>query len=177
MARIPKRQPVPEVTDNTLPVNDQSTCPLAMDTSLYQIRISRSPDDNAFVARCVEFPELLVVMDDEADALIEARLVLEDLVESYKEDGDALPSPVINNAYSGKTVIRMPPTLHRHLAEAAEVENQSLNQFMVTQLQACISHQNALVSLAATHRAFEYRRTDFVLTPQRVVVSVQQAVR
>lgn len=44
-----------------------------------------------------------------------------------------IPEPVHKN-YSGKLIVRMPKSLHAHLAEEAEEENVSLNSFIVSKL-------------------------------------------
>ncbi len=40
--------------------------------------------------------------------------------------------------YSGKTLLRMPPNLHRRLAEKAEMKQESLNSFLVESLQSVL---------------------------------------
>ena len=56
-------------------------------------------------------------------------------------------APEANSAstedYSGKTMLTMPKTLHRKLAEAAQAEGVDLNQYIVTLL----SEQNAINSV------------------------------
>lgn len=44
-----------------------------------------------------------------------------------------IPEPV-NKKYSGKLLVRMPKSLHAHLAEEADEENVSLNSFIVSKL-------------------------------------------
>jgi antitoxin HicB len=50
------------------------------------------------------------------------------------EDGLPIPEPRPKEAYSGKFIVRMPRSLHRELAERAEEEGTSLNQFVATAL-------------------------------------------
>jgi antitoxin HicB len=50
------------------------------------------------------------------------------------ENGMEIPSPRLEQEYSGKFVIRLPKYLHRQLAEKAEREGVSLNQFVVALL-------------------------------------------
>ena len=44
-----------------------------------------------------------------------------------------IPEP-LTKKYSGKLLLRMPKSLHAHLAEEAEDENVSLNAFIVSKL-------------------------------------------
>ncbi len=50
------------------------------------------------------------------------------------EQGDAIPEPRAEEEYSGKFVIRLPRSLHRALAETANQEGVSLNQYISTAL-------------------------------------------
>lgn len=49
---------------------------------------------------------------------------------------DDIPLPSSDNSYSGKLLVRMPKSLHRRLAETAEREGVSLNQYIVSLLSA-----------------------------------------
>jgi antitoxin HicB len=50
------------------------------------------------------------------------------------EHGDPIPQPRIPEHYSGRFNVRVPRSLHRALAEAAEAEGVSLNLFVATAL-------------------------------------------
>jgi predicted HicB family RNase H-like nuclease len=52
-------------------------------------------------------------------------------IETAYEAGDEIPLPSVDANYSGKLLLRMPKSLHRRLAEVAEQENVSLNQYIV----------------------------------------------
>ncbi|MCX7783071.1 MAG: type II toxin-antitoxin system HicB family antitoxin, partial [Meiothermus sp.] len=47
------------------------------------------------------------------------------------EHGDEIPLPSTERSYGGRVLVRMPPSLHRRLAEGAEAEGVSLNQHIV----------------------------------------------
>lgn len=66
------------------------------------------------------FEELEVMIKDAMQAWIEAAL----------EDGQSIPEPRPIESYSGKFVVRVPRSLHRELAEAAERDGVSLNTFV-----------------------------------------------
>jgi len=54
------------------------------------------------------------------------------------EDGMDIPEPRSEQEYSGKFFIRTPKSLHRALAQIAEREGVSLNQFLVATLSRAI---------------------------------------
>lgn len=83
---------------------------------------------------CVSQGETL----EEAMEMIEEARAL--WLEVAYEHGDAIPLPSTDEAYSGRVLLRMPRSLHRRLAEAAEHEGVSLNQHLV----ALLSERNAL---------------------------------
>ena len=55
-------------------------------------------------------------------------------IETAFEFGDPIPLPSNETAYSGKTMLRMPKSLHGKLAESARREQVSLNQYIVSLL-------------------------------------------
>ncbi len=68
------------------------------------------------------------------------------MFESLLAEGVEMPEPKNEDEtdYSGKFIVRMPKSLHRSLAERAEAEGVSLNQFVVS-----------LLSLSAAVYGFE----------------------
>ena len=55
-------------------------------------------------------------------------------IETAYEHGDDIPLPCTDTQYSGKTLLRMPRSLHQKLSEGAEREGISLNQHLVSLL-------------------------------------------
>ncbi len=55
-------------------------------------------------------------------------------IETAYEAGDEIPLPSSDDTYSGKLLLRMPKSLHRCLAQKADRENVSLNQYIVSVL-------------------------------------------
>jgi predicted RNase H-like HicB family nuclease len=70
----------------------------------------------------VETVEQIPAMAEEARAL---------WIETEYERGQDIPLPTYPEEYSGKFNLRLPRSLHRSLAEAAEREGISLNQYVV----------------------------------------------
>lgn len=59
----------------------------------YTIQIFWSVEDEAFVAVCQEFPGLSAFGETREEALKEAQIVLDLMIETYHEKGLQLPEP------------------------------------------------------------------------------------
>jgi antitoxin HicB len=98
----------------------------------YHIEVIRDNDEEnpGWVARVVELPGCIT----QGDTFEELGEMIEDAMRGWigvaLEDGIPVPEPKPVEDYSGKFVVRMPRSLHRQLAEAAEREGVSLNQFI-----------------------------------------------
>lgn len=69
---------------------------------------------------CADTIEELMVMAEEAKI---------EWLKSSMEEGITIPEP---QNYSGQFKLRVPKTLHKHLAEKAEMEGVSMNQYCVS---------------------------------------------
>lgn len=58
-----------------------------------------------------------------------------------QKHGDLIPLPSTDTQYSGKTMLRMPRSLHQALAEGAQREDVSLNQYLVSLLSQAITRR------------------------------------
>ncbi len=78
------------------------------------------------------FPDLPGCMT-QGETLEEAAAMAEDArrgwIEVEYERGNDIPLPTYPEEYSGKFVVRLPRSLHRSLAAAAEDEGASLDQY------------------------------------------------
>jgi predicted RNase H-like HicB family nuclease len=85
----------------------------------------------------IEFPDLpgcltqVETIDEIPEMAEEARRLW---IEATYEDGQEIPLPSYPEEYSGRFVVRLPKSLHRLLAESAEREGVSLNQYVATLL-------------------------------------------
>lgn len=99
-----------------------------------QIIPQMEEDGTTYFAKVQELPGCMT----EADSYVEAAEMIQDAmrgwIEIALEDGREIPQPKLTDDYSGKFVVRLPRSLHRDVAMAAEQDAVSLNQFIVTTL-------------------------------------------
>ena len=69
-----------------------------------------------------------------AESLENLMDALEGYLEVKLEYGDPIPEPTTSESYSGKFILRLPKTLHHKLADAAEKDGVSLNQYVLYKL-------------------------------------------
>lgn len=98
----------------------------------YSIHIAWSEEDQTFIARCPEFPDLAADGATYEAAVTELRTVLQTAVEICEEDGKDLPAPRTEPSYSGNLSLRLGASMHRRVAELAEYEGTSINSLLQT---------------------------------------------
>jgi antitoxin HicB len=89
-------------------------------------------DDGTYRAEIIEFPGCFAVGNTAAEAAENLENAAVGWVESTLAKGRTIPDPMDETDYSGKLVLRMPKSLHRHAAFAANRDGVSLNQFIVS---------------------------------------------
>lgn len=81
-------------------------------------------------ARVVELPGCMTQADSRDEVLAMIQDAMRAWIEAAVEEGQPIPEPLTDESYSGKFVVRVPRSLHRQLAEAAERDGVSLNAFV-----------------------------------------------
>ena len=109
----------------------------------YTIEIT--PDEDSFFVKIKELEGCMSVGDSKADALAMIEDAMREWLSVAIEGGIEIPLPETMQAdrYAGKFPLRIPKTLHRKLAENAEKDGISLNQYMVMLL----SERNAFADI------------------------------
>lgn len=115
-------------------------------------------DDPGWVARVVELPGCLT----QADSFKELGEMIDDAMRAWLtvalEARLEIPVPRTIEAYSGKFVVRVPRSLHRQLAEAAERDGVSLNAYVNVALARAVgAYLEAPASQPAYHTVREPR--------------------
>ena len=91
-------------------------------------------EDGSCFARIVEFRGCMTEGDNLQHALEMLDEAMSVWLEVGLEDNLPIPEPVTLADYSGRFLVRIPPTLHRDLVRRADRENVSLNLFVATAL-------------------------------------------
>jgi predicted HicB family RNase H-like nuclease len=99
-----------------------------------------SAEGGGYLASAVELPGCVATGVTEVEALHELRDAIRSWVRTAREFGDEVPPPASKHPYSGKFVVRVPPSLHRSLALRAGIEGVSLNQLVSTLLSGGIAN-------------------------------------
>ena len=105
-------------------------------TDKYSYRVSWSEDDNEFVGLCAEFPSLSWLAKTQDAAFKGIRKLVVDVIKDMKKNHEPIPEAISTKQYSGKFVVRVPPSLHRELALEAQEAHVSLNRYINAKL-AC----------------------------------------
>ncbi|WP_409484317.1 type II toxin-antitoxin system HicB family antitoxin [Arsenicicoccus dermatophilus] len=106
------------------------------DVARYSYRVTFSPEDDEFVATCLELPSLSWLANSPEQALRGLRDLATEIVEDMARGGESVPEPFATRSYSGKFNVRIGEELHRRLAMEAADSHVSLNQHILTKLSA-----------------------------------------
>ena len=109
----------------------------------------RKDEDGDWVARVEELPGCIAHGETPAQALENLEEVKVAWIEDAIEVGDAIPGPKVDEKLpSGKWLQRVPRTLHKKIADLAQREGVSLNQYVVSVLAEAVGVQKqAAVSM------------------------------
>jgi predicted HicB family RNase H-like nuclease len=105
-----------------------------MNIDHYTYRITWSPEDNEHVGLCAEFPSLSWLARKPDAALTGIRRVVARVLADMRSNGEAIPEPLADKAYSGQFRVRIPPQLHRVLVLQAAEQGVSLNRLASAKL-------------------------------------------
>jgi len=84
-----------------------------------------------FTAEIAEFPGCIAQGDTAEEAYEKLQEAAKSWIEASQELGQEIPLPLTEHEFSGKFALRLPRSLHRQAALAAEREGTSLNQFII----------------------------------------------
>lgn len=116
-------------------------------------------EDGTYFAEIVEFPGCIATGETPEQAYTLLEEVAESWIEASLRAGRNVPEPLQEVEYSGKTVLRMPKSVHRKAALAADLEGVSLNQFVVNAIAMALG-QREQSEKATTHTVININMTD-----------------
>ncbi len=100
----------------------------------YTYRITWSAEDAEHVGLCAEFPSLSWLAATPAEALSGIQRLVADCVADMQTNGEPVPQPMADRAYSGKFMVRVTPDTHRALAIRAAEQGVSMNRLVSARL-------------------------------------------
>jgi len=104
------------------------------DIKKYTYRIEWSEEDQAHIARCLEFPSLAAHGKTPEKALKEIETVVAASVSWIEEEKGIVPEPLGTRHYKGNITLRVPPDVHRTLAILSAEQGVSINQLILSRL-------------------------------------------
>ena len=117
----------------------------------YRIGVTRDEESSEWVARVEELQGCEARGLTVAEAAAAIRPAMQAWLREAMAEGSAVPEPR-QRTHSGRLLVRMPPTLHAELAQAADDEGVSLNQLITGALAAAVGWRGSRASLAAPAR-------------------------
>ena len=107
---------------------------MPLENDLYTYRVTWSEEDQEYVGLCTEFPSLSWLTETQESALEGIRLLVANVISDMKINKEEIPVPISIRKYSGKFMVRIPPEVHRKLAEIAAEEGISINRLVSARL-------------------------------------------
>lgn len=103
----------------------------------YRMEVAGDPEEG-YLARAPELPGCFTAGETPTEAVAMLRDAMATWLESAVLEGAPIPEPgaASGEQHSGRILLRMPKSLHRALAEAADAEGVSTNQYVVALLAA-----------------------------------------
>ena len=95
--------------------------------------------DSGYIALAPDLSGCSAFGETQREVLKELEHAIDGWIAAALAAGETVPAPSpipAPSAHSGKTLLRMPASLHRRLAEEAQTEGVSLNQWLVSLLSA-----------------------------------------
>jgi predicted HicB family RNase H-like nuclease len=124
----------------------------------YTMTVKYRPEQGGYyVAGYIELPDLTMTGDTPEEAVRELLEEKPEWFETCLKLGINIPLPIEPQKYSGKFVLRMPPSLHESLIQISDKEGVSLNQYMVAALSKSVwiheGKESATINVYSCNRA------------------------
>jgi antitoxin HicB len=103
----------------------------------YPLEVYRD-EDGSWVAEAPDLPGCVAASTDPRDLLALADDSIAAWIDAAIDDGRPIPAPAMDDAYSGRFLLRVPKSIHRRLATQARREGVSLNALCATTLAASV---------------------------------------
>ncbi len=97
----------------------------------YRVEVVEDKEEGGYALRCPELSGCMTTAEHIEDGLAQLEDAKRAWFTACLEDGIAIAEPVSAVNYSGQFKLRLPKTLHRLLAQRANEEGVSMNQYCV----------------------------------------------
>jgi antitoxin HicB len=104
----------------------------------YPVKIDFDDQDKLYVAEFLDLPGCSATGSTVEEAYQRAQTAKQDWLRLSREQGLPIPKPSRAEEYSGRFLLRLPPSLHAMLAERARLQASSLNQYVVHLLSGAV---------------------------------------
>lgn len=95
------------------------------------------PDEHGgYSAEMLEFPGCIAEGETADDTMQALDRAADSWIQAALDSGQEIPSPFMNQGYSGKIALRLPRSLHRQATQFSARDGVSLNQFLVSAIAA-----------------------------------------
>ena len=115
----------------------------------YPVRIFWWDEDSAWVAVCPAFPFISALGATREEAAREIDEAIEEVIFTCEEEGKPLPPVIPEPVSSGQIRLRLSRTVHDRAIECAQVDETSLNTFLVSAVAQRIGESTALAEMRA----------------------------
>lgn len=136
----------------------------------YTITVKRITEDDELLYRVTvaEFPDICSFSDTYTDAYETVIEAIGTLLEVAEEANEPMPAPIEGqNDYSGRITLRIPKSLHRDIAIKSDIEEVSINQYLLN----IISNNNKSGVLTSSDRLYHWGETTTQLPSMGKTVS------
>jgi predicted HicB family RNase H-like nuclease len=107
---------------------------MAKEIDRYTYRVTWSEEDQEHIGLCAEFPSLSWLEKTPERALVGIRKLIRECISDMHKNHEDIPAPIATKSFSGKFMVRVPPSTHRTLAIQAAESGISLNRLVSSKL-------------------------------------------
>ena len=104
----------------------------------YPVKIDFDEQDQLYTAEFLDLPGCSASGETVEEAYERAQTAKQEWLRLSTEQGLPIPKPSRPEEYSGRFLLRLPPSLHAMLAERAKLQGSSLNQYAVHLLSGAV---------------------------------------
>jgi predicted HicB family RNase H-like nuclease len=120
----------------------------------YTLILERHNDDDRqyYSIRVLELEGCMTTGDTIEEVARDIQDAMREWLQLNIKLGKPIPTPLRSRRYSGKVMLRMPPSLHESLTLKASEQGVSLNQYLVTSLSRTLGYEEGVEVCISSER-------------------------